>query len=353
MKNKKLVIAIAVILVAVFGLIGSMSDESETGVADSTTNALLTTTEKATLSETAEATEKVGETEKEITEIKGETTEKSKEDSGVKLSSVSKFSGKAYIILNNNNPEFLKSEITDKSFETYESLDYLGRCGVAFACLGKDIMPTEERGNIGQVKPSGWKTVKYDFVDGKYLYNRCHLIGFQLSGENANTRNLITGTRYMNVEGMLPFENMVADYIKETNNHVMYRVTPVFKGSNLVASGVQIEAYSVEDEGEGICFNVYCYNTQPGVEIDYYNGDSWVSDNDEGWISAETETEETTKKQASASKTDYVLNTNSKKFHYPSCRSAKSMSDKNKSEYSGAREDLINQGYSPCGNCHP
>lgn len=180
----------------------------------------------------------------------------------------------AFVEINGNKPEFTKSELKTKSYEEYTELDSLGRCGVAIASVGKDIMPTEDRGSIGQVKPSGWHTVKYDFVDGKYLYNRCHLIGFQLTGENANRRNLITGTRYMNVEGMLPFENMVADYVKETGNHVAYRVTPIYDGDNLVASGVQIEAQSVEDDGEGICFNVYCYNIQPGVEIDYSDGSS-------------------------------------------------------------------------------
>ncbi len=184
------------------------------------------------------------------------------------------FDGSPYVVINDNVPGFKDDEITDKFFESYAPLDDYGRCGVAFACLGKETAPTEERGEIGSVKPSGWYTVKYDCVDGKYLYNRCHLIGFQLSGENANTRNLITGTRYMNVEGMLPFENMVDDYIEETGNHVMYRVTPVFEDDDLVARGVQMEAYSVEDKGEGICFNVYCFNSQPGVKIDYKTGQS-------------------------------------------------------------------------------
>ncbi len=197
----------------------------------------------------------------------------------VKLDSIPEFSGKAYVTVNNGVPGLTAADRTSKYFEIYSPLDYLGRCGVVNACLGRETMPTEERGQIGSVKPSGWQTVKYDFVDGKYLYNRCHLIGFQLSGENANNRNLITGTRYMNVQGMLPFENMVADYIKETNNHVLYRVTPVFKGNELVARGVQIEAYSVEDEGEGICFNVFCYNNQPGVTIDYETGKNRAIDN--------------------------------------------------------------------------
>lgn len=181
---------------------------------------------------------------------------------------------KTYIEINNNNPEFSESDFSENSFESYSELDSLGRCGVAFANIGIDLMPTEERGDIGSVKPTGWHTVKYDNIDGKYLYNRCHLIGFQLTAENANKENLVTGTRYLNVQGMLPFENMVADYIKETKNHVLYRVTPVFEGDNLVASGVRMEAWSVEDEGEGICFHVYIYNIQPGIEIDYSSGAS-------------------------------------------------------------------------------
>ena len=191
------------------------------------------------------------------------------------LDSIPEFDGStAYVVINDNIPEFAESYYTTESFESYSELDSLGRCGVAFANLSKDTMPTEERGEIGSVKPSGWQSVKYDIVDGKYLYNRCHLIGYQLSGENANEKNLITGTRYMNVDGMLPFENEVADYIEETGNHVLYRVTPIFEGENLVASGVQMEAESVEDRGEGIQFNVYVYNCQPGIEIDYATGES-------------------------------------------------------------------------------
>ena len=188
------------------------------------------------------------------------------------------FSGEPYVIINNNEPEFAQDLLTVRSYEFYSELDPLGRCGYAMACIGKDLMPTEERGSIGQVKPSGWQTAKYDNVDGKYLYNRCHLIGYQLTGENANEANLITGTRFLNVEGMLPFENLVADYIKETGNHVLYRVTPIFDGTNLLARGVQIEGWSVEDDGAGICFNVYCYNSLPGIEIDYATGESRLID---------------------------------------------------------------------------
>ncbi len=185
------------------------------------------------------------------------------------------YSGQAYVEVNGNIPYFEDSELSAESYEYYSELDLLGRCGVCMASIGQDIMPTEERGEIGGVRPSGWHTVKYPgIIDGNYLYNRCHLIGYQLAGENANTKNLITGTRYMNTEGMLPFENMVADYVRETGNHVMYRVTPVFEGDNLLSDGVLMEAKSVEDNGAGVLFNVFCYNVQPGIIINYENGES-------------------------------------------------------------------------------
>lgn len=193
----------------------------------------------------------------------------------VSLEQIPEYAGEPYVILQENQPNFDLEDLTLEPFETYSDLDSLGRCGVAYANICLDIMPTEPRGEIGQVKPTGWQTVKYDCVDGKYLYNRCHLIGYQLAGENANRQNLITGTRYLNVTGMLPFENMVNDYVEDTENHVLYRVTPIFDGDNLVASGIQMEAFSVEDEGEGVCFNVYVYNVQPGVVIDYATGESW------------------------------------------------------------------------------
>jgi len=264
----------------------------------------------------------------------------------VSLSSIPAFSGNPYVAINNNIPNFSKSDYTTKSYEYYSDLDNLGRCGVVIACIGTDIMPTEERGSIGQVKPTGWHTVKYDCVDGKYLYNRCHLIGYQLSGENANTKNLITGTRYMNVDGMLPFENMVADYVKETDNHVLYRVTPIYEGNNLLATGVQMEAYSIEDDGDGICFNVFVYNAQPQISINYANGDSSYV----GGGSSNVENEPTNNDDTNAS---YVLNTNTKKFHYPSCSSVDRMKESNKEYYTGSRDELINRGYDPCGNCHP
>lgn len=188
------------------------------------------------------------------------------------------YDGAPYVELYGNQPAFTAEELTEVSFEEYSPLDALGRCGAAYANIGQDLMPTEKRGDISSVKPTGWVQAQYDFVDGKSLYNRCHLIGFQLSGENANECNLITGTRYMNVDGMLPFENLVADYVQETDNHVLYRVTPVFQGAELVARGVQMEALSVEDEGDGVCFNVFVYNVQPGVEIDYATGESWLAE---------------------------------------------------------------------------
>lgn len=192
----------------------------------------------------------------------------------IDLDSIPDYDEDPYVEINDNIPYFTDDEITTEVFEEYSELDSLGRCGVAYANICQELMPTEKRQSIGMIKPTGWQIAKYDFIDGKYLYNRCHLIGFQLAGENANEKNLITGTRHMNVDGMLPFENMVADYVKETDNHVLYRVTPLFEGDNLVASGVEMEAYSVEDDGEGICFNVYVYNVQPGVIIDYATGDN-------------------------------------------------------------------------------
>lgn len=198
-------------------------------------------------------------------------------EGSVQLEQIGAYSGEPYVVLHDNVPNFTTEDLVTESYETYSSLDALGRCGTAMANIGQDLMPTEPRGSIGQVKPSGWQTVKYDIVDGKYLYNRCHLIGFQLAGENANKKNLITGTRYLNVDGMLPFEDEVADYVKDTDHHVLYRVTPVFKGDNLVAEGVEMEAYSVEDKGKGICFHVFVYNVQPGVTIDYATGESRLS----------------------------------------------------------------------------
>ncbi len=274
------------------------------------------------------------------------TTEENKEI--ISENSIPDYSDKAYVILNNNKPEFTESEITTKAFEKYSELDNLLRCGVAFACLGIETMPTEERGEIGMIKPSGWHLKKYDCVDGKYLYNRCHLIGFQLSGENANDKNLITGTRYLNVDGMLPFENMVADYIEETNNHVMYRVTPIFEGDNLLCKGVKMEAYSVEDDGKGISFNVFCYNAQPYIKINYKTGESYLI------VTPTTSpvTQENTSTEEKLGKT-YILNLNTKKFHYPACSAVNKISEENKEVFKGDKNELIYGGYFPCGICNP
>lgn len=284
------------------------------------------------------------------------------------------YSGEPYTAVNNNEPYFTSDNLTTEAFENYSELDALGRCGVAYANVCLDTMPTEKRGSISEVKPTGWHSVKYDNVDGKSLYNRCHLIGYQLTAENANQQNLITGTRYLNVDGMLPFENMVADYVKETDNHVLYRVTPIFTGDNLVADGVLMEGYSVEDEGDGICFCVYAYNVQPGITIDYATGDSWLSSekgnsdsssdgnsavsqsaaDKSGTQQAAVQTESVKETSAPVSTgTEYILNTNTKKFHYPSCSSVKQMKASNKKEYTGSRDDLIAQGYDPCKKCNP
>lgn len=354
--------------------------------------------------------------------------------------------------IHDNVPYFQASDLTSSSYETFSSLDDEGRCGYAVACLGPDLLPDAPRGPIGSVKPTGWHTVKYEGIDGNYLYNRCHLIAYELSGENANEENLITGTRYMNVDGMLPYENEVADYIKSTGNHVLYRVTPVFEDDNLLASGVLMEAESVEDGGSGVSFNAYCYNVQPGISIDYATGDSsgqaytgseaskydgvnfqspavikaiQQALNDKGYdcgtpdgiagngtasaaahfkadhglsgnsidaalaltlglnayqlldLSSEAAADQAssaaqngqssgTAGQASGAQAgeasgsgsagpamSYIVNTNTGKFHNPGCSSIGQMSDSNKMEYTGSRDDLIAMGYQPCKRCNP
>ena len=264
------------------------------------------------------------------------------------LTDLPTYVGSAYVVLNNNIPVFSPEELTTEGYEFYSPLDALGRCGTVIASVGRETMPAEDedRGNISSVKPTGWVQANYDSMGGQPLYNRAHLIGWQLTAENANERNLVTGTRYLNVQGMLPFEDMVADYVKETGNHVAYRVTPIFEGKNLVCSGVQMEGFSVEDNGEGICFNVYCFNVQPGIIIDYATGVS--SEGGEKPVDPEAETNADGEVIR-----EYVLNTNSKRFHYPNCSSVGQMSEKNKQPYTGSREDLIDQGYQPCGSCNP
>mgnify|MGYP002798596029 FL=1 len=289
--------------------------------------------------------------------------------SAFSLREISAYSGTPYTEVNGNQPYFTEEELTTQSFETYSELDSLGRCGVAYANVGQDLMPTEPRGEIGAVKPTGWHLVKYDNVDGKYLYNRCHLIAYMLAAENANPQNLITGTRYLNVQGMLPFETKVCDYVKNTGNHVLYRVTPIFDGDNLLADGVLMEAYSVEDAGEGICFCVFAYNVQPGIGIDYATGDNWAEGSGTYQSTAASVAEETPVPQpetdtavqitpeSSAPQESqgitYVLNTNTMKFHYPTCSSVDDMKEKNKQIYTGSREEVINMGYVPCKRCNP
>lgn len=255
------------------------------------------------------------------------------------VSEVEPYTVYPYTVINNNIPEFKKTDYT-KSFEKYGKLDPLGRCTSCIANIGTELMPTEERGAIGSVKPTGWQVAKYSNIDGRYLYNRCHLIGYQLTAENANPNNLITGTRYLNIEGMLPFEDKVATYVKATSNHVLYRVTPIFKDDELVARGVHMEAYSIEDEGEGVEFNVYCYNVQPDIEIDYKTGNS-------KYVGNEAETTDNGEKQK------YIVNINTRKFHKADCPSAKKIKDENKKTYTGYRESLVKNGYSPCSQCKP
>lgn len=269
-------------------------------------------------------------------------------NSYVSLDAIPAYDGKAYVAVNNNEPFFTDSDMTTTAFENYSDLDPLGRCGVAYANICKDIMPTEERGKIGMIKPSGWHTVKYDVIKDRYLYNRCHLIGYQLAGENANPKNLITGTRYLNVEGMLPFENLVADYVNNTGNHVLYRVTPMFSGSNLVANGVLIEAKSVEDNGGGILFNVYCYNVQPGVGINYENGDSWL-DGTTGSASSGSDTSAVENSAADSSNSEMMVHITAtgKKYHRAGCRTLK------KSDTEVTLDEAKSMGLSPCGICNP
>lgn len=251
------------------------------------------------------------------------------------LQNLPAYSGSPYVEINGNVPDFSPEQFNEDACEFYTDLDQLGRCGACYANIGPELMPTEERGSISSVHPSGWIQAQYDWVDGKNLYNRCHLIGFQLTGENANEHNLITGTRYLNVDGMLPFENLVAEYIRETQHHVLYRATPIFEDSNLVASGVHLEAASVEDDT--IRFNVYCYNVQPGVVINYATGESYG--------------EETASETAPAE--EYVINTSTGKFHLPSCSGVDSMKEENRRDYTGSRDTLIAEGYTPCGRCNP
>ena len=312
--------------------------------------------ETATVVEAAESEE-----DNELVSVTEETSSESEQitptENAIDVSNIPDYNGKLYIELDNNIPSFTEEEKQDiTAFENYSKLDALGRCGVVFANICTELMPTEERGEIGQIKPTGWVQAKYEGVVNSsppYLYNRCHLIGYQLAGENANELNLITGTRYFNIEGMLPFENEAADYVKFTENHVLYRVTPTFDGDNLLAKGVQMEAWSVEDAGKGVCFNVFVYNVQPGVIIDYATGISQLDESYEARAAETRAQNDSIATEAAEQNYNYVLNTNTRKFHYPDCSSVADMKDKNKGYFSGTREEAIEQGYSPCGRCNP
>lgn len=273
-------------------------------------------------------------------------------DEIISLDDIPKFSGSPYVEINGNEPFFDDDEITENAYESYSDLDALGRCGVAMACLGLELAPTEEREDIGSVTPSGWEyggssnNREYDFG---YLYNRCHLIGFQLAGENANEKNLITGTKYMNVEGMLPFEDRVDDYIETTENHVMYRVTPIYDGYDYLAQGVLMEAYSVEDKGDGVEFCVFVYNVQPGIEINYFTGQNRKV----GDTNSPINPEDISGSQSGETTITFIINTNSKKFHFSDASCVDKIKEENKDSTSKTREELINSGYSPCGICKP
>lgn len=268
------------------------------------------------------------------------------------LSIVPAYSGNIFYVINDNKPFFEDEDIVTESYESYGELDSLGRCTAAIACVGVDIMPTEDRGDINSVTPTGWIQAKYDCVSGTYLYNRCHLIGYQLTGENANEKNLVTGTRELNNEGMLPFENMIADYIKETENHVMYRVTPVFDENDLVVRGILLEAYSVEDEGDGICFNVFIYNVQPGIVIDYATGASRLATDAEGEGSEGGGNDSGSSSEIDPSARTYVINTKTKKYH--TLTHYTDLSEYDNLEYTTLTEEqLLDLNYEPCGTCKP
>lgn len=389
-KGKKLlIIGVVLVVLAIIGSIGS-SDSDDIGDTNPTTTEFFEPLSESTTFDAADVELEDAENDiptKNDVEVVSEVETTSKNQGEYNNVDSLSYSGNAYCVINGNVPSLVDESVPEKGYETYGALDNLGRCTVAYARVGVDTIPKTERGTIGAVKPSGWHTVKYDIVDGKYLYNRCHLIGYQLTAENANTRNLITGTRYLNVVGMLPFENMVADYIKETGNTVLYRVTPNFKGDELLARGVQIEAYSVEDKGDGICFNVYCFNVQPGIEIDYATGESKLSasptttqENTTAYIppvAVETVSEKsdvvyetkapdnivdtevyTTKEETQGDSNNqvsygsYIGNANTGKFHRASCSSVDSMNESNK-VYGDTRAYFTDNGYVPCKRCNP
>lgn len=341
---KKWLVIFGVMVFLAVGLI-STKEDSRSGANKSVVTDVSIAEE--TVEETEITTEENTEESTEESTADESGTDKSGTEESFDLSSIPEYSGNPYVAINDNVPYFTDAERKEAktSYERYSDLDKLGRCGVCVASVGQDIMPTEERGSIGSVKPTGWKTVKYNgVVDGNYLYNRCHLIGYQLTGENANTKNLITGTRYLNIEGMLPFENMVADYVKETGNHVLYRVTPVFDGNNLVTSGVIIEAESIEDSGDGILFNVYAYNVQPGITIDYATGDSQLDGRTQSEKVTETVAEE--EKTTDSKETMVWIPNSGTKYHSnSSCSDMVNPTQVTESE-------AISKGYEACKKCH-
>lgn len=341
MRKFKIRTGIASIVLVAGIIFAGCSTNTQPDYVDTPATVIADETSVSEASETAEAPESSA-AEESIQSAEDVSPQHAGTETQFSYGSIPAYSGSPYVAVNENIPYFTDEELTTQSFETYSELDSLGRCGVAYACIGQDLMPTEDRESISEVTPSGWNNKEYDFVDGGWLYNRCHLIGFQLTGENANEKNLITGTRSMNVDGMLLFENMTADYIKETGNHVMYRVTPVFEGDELVPRGVLMEGKSVEDNGEGILFNVFVYNVQPGVEINYMTGDSKL-----------TEAGGSESSEQNSAEGEYILNTNTKKFHLPDCSSVTDMDEDNREGFSGSREELIDMGYEPCGHCNP
>ena len=274
------------------------------------------------------------------------------------MDDVEPYAGVPSVEVNDDAPFFSDGDFARTAFEQYAPLDRLGRCGVAFALIGRETMPAAERGSIGMVRPSGWHTTRYDdLVEGNYLFNRCHLIAYQLAGENDNERNLITGTRTMNVQGMLPYENRVAAYVESTGNHVLYRSTPWFEGDELVARGVLLEAASVEDRGAGLSFCAWCYNVEPGVEIDYATGESRLAQESATPLAPEvqgaSEGASATEEAPNPDVRTYVLNKNTHKFHYPDCSSVADMAEHNKWVFEGTREEVANMGFEPCKRCNP
>ena len=270
--------------------------------------------------------------------------------------SIPEYTGSETVELNGGRPCFSVEDMTAEERIVFSGLDELGRCGATFCCVGKGLLPAEERGAIGMVKPAGWHTVKYRNVDGKYLYNRCHLIAFELCGVNADERNLITGTRWLNIEGMLPTENRIRSFAEKTGIHVLYRVTPRYEGDELLARGVEMEALSLEDGGKGICLHQFCFNVQPGIVIDWLTGESYPLDPED----ANVEEDSSLAAEDSSSTpyippegVTYILNINSHRFHRPDCKGVQDMKPKNRKEYTGTREVLTELGYKPCGTCKP